>query len=249
MVIVKPPFDETLGGSKTDFAPAEELALQCVDEHNEQGQLIGRSWLREGLLHGRLERLWPNGKPQLSANYDAGQLDGLLYQFDEHGAPVQMASYVQGRQHGLTHIYARGRCVSEQSFADGVAHGACVTRNDAGQPSATMRFVKGQIEGPATFFFEGQVVRQAHYFGGLLEGEVNDFDRDGSLIQMATYRANVLQGPLRRYWPGGALMEEVMYSEGVPVGPPLRLDAKGRQLDNEEAKPSLLARLEQLVKG
>jgi antitoxin component YwqK of YwqJK toxin-antitoxin module len=124
-----------------------------------------------------------------------------------------------------------------------------VTYGSAGQPSTKMRFVKGQIDGPASFFHEGRVVRQANYQAGLLEGEVSDFDRDGGLIQVAQYRANVLEGPLRRYWPGGALMEEVTYAKGVPVGPPLRLDAEGRQLDNNEAQPGLLARLEKLVRG
>jgi hypothetical protein len=44
-------------------------------------------------------------------------------------------------------------------------------------------------------------------------------------------------------------MEEVTYTKGVPVGPPLRLDAEGRQIDNDEAQPGLLARLEKLVRG
>jgi hypothetical protein len=44
-------------------------------------------------------------------------------------------------------------------------------------------------------------------------------------------------------------MEEVVYAQGVPVGPPLRLDAKGRQMDNDKAQPGLLARLEKLVRG
>jgi hypothetical protein len=44
-------------------------------------------------------------------------------------------------------------------------------------------------------------------------------------------------------------MEEIVYSQGVPVGPPRRLDIKGRQLDNDQAQPGLLARLEKLVRG
>ena len=78
---------------------------------------------------------------------------------------------------------------------------------------------------------------------------MSDYDRDGGLIQVATYQANVLQGLLRRFWPDGALMEELTYEQGVPVGLPVRLDAKGRQLGEEEARPGLLARLEKLVKG
>lgn len=236
-------------GSDSGFTPVQSLAPERLDERDEKGRLVGRTWLRQGVLHGRMERFWPNGHAQLSANYDGGQLDGLMHQFDEQGEPLQVAAYVQGRQHGLTRVFVQGRCVSEQTFVEGMVHGPAVTYGSSGQPSTKMRFVKGQIEGPASFFHDGRVVRQANYQSGLLEGEVSDFDRDGGLIQVAQYRANVLEGPLRRYWPGGALMEEVIYAKGVPVGPPLRLDAKGRQLDNEAAQPGLLARLEKLVRG
>jgi antitoxin component YwqK of YwqJK toxin-antitoxin module len=231
------------------FTPLQSMAPERLDEHDENGCLISRTWLRQGTLHGRMDRFWPNGKPQLSANYDSGHLDGLLYQFDEQGQPLQVTAYVQGRQHGLSRVFVQGRCVSEQNYADGAAHGPGVSFQNDGQPSAKMHFVKGQIEGPTRFFHEGRVVREAVYHAGLLEGEVSDFDRDGGLIQMATYRANVLEGPLRRYWPGGALMEEIVYSQGMPVGPPLRLDIKGRQLDNDQAQHGLLARLEKLVRG
>ena len=249
MVTAPHSLDTSASSAHDVFTPVQSLAPERVDERDEQGRLVGRHWLRQGVLHGRMERFWPNGKAQLSANYDCGQLDGLLYMFDEHGEPLQIAAYVQGRQHGITRVFVQGRCVSEQTFVDGVAHGPALTSNAAGQPSAKMRFVKGQIDGPATFLHEGKVVRKAVYLAGLLEGEVSDFDRDGGLIQVASYRANVLEGPLRRYWPGGALMEEVVYAQGVPVGPPLRLDAKGRQMDNDKAQPGLLARLEKLVRG
>lgn len=249
MVTSSLPPRHLLPESEKSSIAIEDMELQCVDEYDEIGQLAGRSWLRYGLLHGCMERFWPNNKPQLRANYINGQLDGLLYQFDEQGAPVQVAAYVQGRQHGITRIFAHGKCISEQNFVDGVAHGAAVTSNEAGLPSAKLRFVKGQVDGPATFFNEGRVVRQATYRDGLLEGEVSDYDRDGGLIQVATYQANVLQGLLRRFWPDGALMEELTYDQGAPVGLPVRLDAKGRQLDEEEARPGLLARLEKLVKG
>ena len=236
-------------GSEVALSPGNKSVLDLVEELDTDGRLIGRCWLRDGVLQGVMERFWPDGEPQLRVNYDAGKMDGMLYVFNEDGSPAQLAAYVQGRQHGLTRVYAKGQCISEQAFVNGLAHGPSMARNEAGQPSVKMQFRKGQIDGPATFFHEGKVVRESHYLGGLLEGEARDFDRDGGLVQVATYKANVLNGALRRYWPGGALMEEVIYREGAPVAPPVRLDAKGRQLDNDEAKPGLLARLEKLVKG
>ena len=236
-------------GSDVTLPLEDQNALELVEERDAEGRLLGRCWLRDGILHGLMARFWPDGKPQLRANYDAGKMDGMLYVFNEDGSPAQLAAYVQGQQHGLTRVYSKGHCISEQAFVNGLAHGPSTARNEAGQPSVKMQFRKGQIEGPATFFHEGKVVRESHYLGGLLEGEVSDYDRDGGLVQVASYKANVLNGPLRRYWPGGALMEEVIYREGAPVAPPVRLDVKGRQLANDDAKPGLLARLEKLVKG
>lgn len=226
-----------------------DISPQLVEEHDADNRLVGRSWLREGVLHGMMERFWSNGVQQLCANYDNGLLDGLLLQFDEDGSPAQLAAYVQGRQHGLMRVFTKGRCLSEQNFENGQAHGPAVMFNEAGHATARLRYQHGQLDGPATFLHENKVVRRATYQADMLEGEVSDFDRDGGLIQVATYCVNVLHGPLRRYWPDGALMEEITYRQGVPAGPPMRFDAKGRQLDNDEATPGLLARLEKLVKG
>lgn len=250
MAGTEPPITEPIAAGSNVALPLEnKSALDLVEDRDTEGRLIGRCWLRDGVLQGLMERFWPDGKPQLRVNYDAGKMDGMLYVFDEDGSLAQLAAYVKGRQHGLTRVYSKGKCISEQVFDNGAAHGPSIARNEAGQPSVKMQFRRGQVDGPATFFHEGKVVRESNYLGGLLEGEVSDFDRDGGLVQVATYKANVLNGVLSRYWPGGALMEEIMYRDGAPLGQPVRLDAKGRQLDNDEAKPGLLARLEKLVKG
>ena len=110
----EPPISQNDG-----FTPLQSMAPERLDERDENGCLISRTWLSQGILQGRMERFWPSGEPQLSANYDSGQLDGLLCQFDEQGQPLQVAAYVQGRQHGLSRVFVQGRCVSEQNYVDG----------------------------------------------------------------------------------------------------------------------------------
>ena len=36
------------------FTPVQNLGAERVDERDEQGRLLGRHWLRQGLLHGGL---------------------------------------------------------------------------------------------------------------------------------------------------------------------------------------------------
>ncbi|MFI5447666.1 toxin-antitoxin system YwqK family antitoxin [Polaromonas sp. UC242_47] len=96
---------------------------------------------------------------------------------------------------------------------------------------------------------EGAVVRRSQYRQGLLEGEAMDYDREGALVQKASYRKNLLEGSLTRYWPDGQVMEVLLYRAGKPVGKPQRFDSKGVELRDDEAKTSLMKRLEKLVKG
>ncbi|HQS00202.1 MULTISPECIES: hypothetical protein [unclassified Polaromonas] len=109
-------------------------------------------------------------------------------------------------------------------------------------------FFRGEVEGEVLFMNEGEVVRRSQYRKGLLEGETLDYDRDGAVVQKASYRNNLLEGPLTRYWPDGQVMEVLLYRAGKPVGKPRRFDSKGVEL-RDDAKTSLMKRLEKLVKG
>jgi antitoxin component YwqK of YwqJK toxin-antitoxin module len=121
--------------------------------------------------------------------------------------------------------------------------------DQAGQVSAQLRMRAGQIDGVATFFHEGRVVRRSQYRQGLLDGESTDYDGAGTVVQVMSYRANLLHGPVRRFWPDGRMMEEQSYQKGKPLAPPERFDAEGRRLAPGAATPSLLVRLESLFKG
>ena len=134
-------------------------------------------------------------------------------------------------------------------FALGLLHGETVFYSEAGVPTSRMQFRQGQIEGKALFFNEGELVREAIYRKGLLEGEAIDYDREGTKVQSANYKANLLEGWLRRYWPNGQVMEELQYKQGKPVGKPRRVNSKGVKQAGEAAQASLMQRLEKLVRG
>ena len=146
-------------------------------------------------------------------------------------------------------VYARGKCVLQQNYADGVVAGACKTFDAAGLVSTLLNYSEGDIDGPATFYFEGRLIRESVYKKGQLHGVSSDFDRDGKCVQTACYQDNLLDGPLIRYWPNGKVMEELHYKGGVPIGVPQRFDLKGKEIEPEQGTSSILRRLETMVRG
>jgi antitoxin component YwqK of YwqJK toxin-antitoxin module len=74
---------------------------------------------------------------------------------------VQEANYRQGKQDGLTKVYANGRVMMEQNFQAGELHGETRTFSDAGDLTTRQIYRKGELEGEAVFMHEGQVVRRA----------------------------------------------------------------------------------------
>ena len=130
-----------------------------------------------------------------------------------------------------------------------MAAGACKTYDAAGLVSTLLNYSDGDIDGPATFYFEGRLIRESIYKKGQLHGVSSDFDRDGKCVQTACYQNNLLDGPLVRYWPNGKIMEELIYKGGVPQGLPQRFDLKGKEVEPEQGTASILRRLETMVRG
>jgi antitoxin component YwqK of YwqJK toxin-antitoxin module len=227
-------------------APAAPL---LVEEHDDNGQLLLRCHMREGVLHGPLEQFGSNGLTLMKAHFNAGKMHGPMVLYTAEGALIQESDYLHGIANGMMKTYVNGRCVSVQTMVDGVPSGPSLSYDEAGLLTARLHFLRGQIQGPATFFHEGQRVRKSHYKAGLLDGECVDFDLQGNVVQTCAYRANVLHGAVRRFWPDGTLMEAVIYRDGIPLGPPLRYNAKGQRTDNAQAMPDLLERLQRLVRG
>jgi antitoxin component YwqK of YwqJK toxin-antitoxin module len=176
-------------------------------------------------------------------------MHGLTSIYDEQGLLAQECEYFQGEQHGILRVYVKGQCLSEQTYAHGLLHGPSQSFDASGQVVASMPYVNGELEGLVQFYYEGSVMRRAQYRKGMLHGTSSDFDPQGNLVQECHFEANVLQGRLRRFWPNGEVMEELVYKDGKPVAPPKRYDAKGKETDPIGATPSLLDRVQSLVRG
>lgn len=220
-----------------------------VEDYGDNGRLRLRSRMVGGLLHGLLEQFDDAGNLALLAQFERGQLHGAMAVYGADGVLVQRCAFRHGVPHGLMETFVNGRRVAARTMADGVASGPSLSFDEAGQLTARLQLVAGQLDGPATFSHEGRQVRSSSYRAGLLEGESVDCDAEGQVVQRCSYRANLLHGALRRYWPNGALMEETIYQDGVALAAPARFDQQGRALGQTEAPPALFERLKRLVRG
>lgn len=218
------------------------------EEFADDGRLLARNELVDGLPHGKLERFGPSGLPQLNAHYEQGLLDGPFKVFDDDGNLVQEADYSAGKQHGLTRIFSNGRCIAEQHYVHGQLQGESVFYDEGGNLVARQNFRLGKLEGLSQFYSHGVLVRKAGYRAGLLDGECADYDLQGHLVQVANYKANVPHGLTRRFGPDGKLREEILYRDGKPASLPA-VAAPLVAPTAPQPDSGLLARLEQFLKG
>ena len=230
-------------------APADSSAALLVEEHTDDGRVLLRCWMHEGVLHGPMEQFGDTGRTLMKTHFTAGKMHGTMAVHTAEGLLIQESQYVHGIPHGITKTYVNGRCVAVQTMVDGIPTGPSLSYDEAGLLTARLSFTGGQIHGPAEFFHEGMRVRKSFYKAGLLDGESVDFDLQGGVVQSCSYRANVLHGTVRRYWPNGEIMEELMYRDGIPAAPLLRYDPKGQRTDNAKATPDILERLQKLMRG
>jgi antitoxin component YwqK of YwqJK toxin-antitoxin module len=220
-----------------------------VEQFDASGRLIHSASLHEGVLHGEFSSFGVQGVALVNALYIKGQLSGPFTLRDESGRLLQESFYNNGMQDGVTRAYAAGRLLTEQGYVDGKLHGTSIAYAAAGDVCLKQTYSSGQLEGESTTYYEGNLVRKAFYRSGLQHGEALEFSRSGQLMQKATYKDDLLDGTVTRYWPDGTVLESQTYKAGKPVSLLQRFDQNGNLVSDEKEKPSLMQRLEHLVKG
>ena len=107
----------------TPDASSSDEVTQIVEERDEAGRVVGRASLMAGVPHGESTRYAADGTMLLQANYAHGALNGPLRSFDEQGAPLQHAHYLNGKVHGVVMVYQDGCLAARQHYVQGVLHG------------------------------------------------------------------------------------------------------------------------------
>jgi antitoxin component YwqK of YwqJK toxin-antitoxin module len=219
------------------------------EQMDSDGLLTHRATLHDGKLDGDFYAFGVDGVTRVKAGYVGGELDGVMTLRDDAGRLQQEATYRCGLLEGITRAYLGGRLLNEQTYKEGRLHGPSIAYSAAGQVCMRQFFVNGQLEGEAVYLHEGRVVRKVNYRSGLQHGEATEFSRDEEPVQKAQYKNDLLDGTTTRFWPNGSPLETQDYKIGMPVGVMRRFDQSGDEISDELTKPSLMQRLEQMVKG
>jgi antitoxin component YwqK of YwqJK toxin-antitoxin module len=243
------PATSATGLGDAQSSDGKGVVTGVSEQRRADGTLQQQATLQDGKLHGEFSVFGAEGVTTVQANYRLDDLDGVLTLRDEGGRLQQVANYCGGVQEGLTQIYMEGRLLIEQSYQAGKLQGPCTSYSVAGEISMTQFYVDGLLEGEVVSMHEGRVVRKANFRAGRQEGEVVDYGREGKPLQKALYKDDLLDGPLTRYWPDGTMLETQNYKAGRPVSALRRFDQNGDEILTANAKPGLMQRLEQIVKG
>ena len=199
------------------------------------------------IIHALLELRDDSGRLLHNISLQENTLHGALHSYDDAGQISQRAVYHNGVRHGLSEYFNGPLPQMQQQFVNGIPHGPTKVFDAAGNLSAELSYVSGQLAGEARYYAQGRLVRRANYRAGKLDGLVEDFGVDGTLLQRATYQANALNGPSLRYWPNGQIMERVDFDRGLIQGTARQFDQNGKPLG--DPGPNLVRRVEQLFRG
>lgn len=144
---------------------------------------------------------------------------GSWKMWDERGNLVAEGRYEMGAKTGRwTRWHRRGDSplfntlpfsqgyepyVAQATFENDLLHGDWTIYDSKQRPLSRISFANGERHGPATLWLpSGQVVRQANYLHGDLDGEISEMGKDGKLSKTAVYQQ------------GRRLAEKVTYFKG-----------------------------------
>src|SRR5258708_14134905 len=105
----------------------------------------------------------------------------------------------------------RGDSRIEGTLAGGLLHGTARV-SVTGAPLAVLGYARGQLFGPATFFYpDGKPSAQLNYIDGQLDGKAVYYAQDGAVQREAHYERGFLSGESITYLPNGVVLERATY--------------------------------------
>jgi len=158
-----------------------------------------------------------------------GNIPARITSYHQNGYPNKYLEVINSRACGIyKEWYANGNQKIEAFVIEGTADvvdgsertwvfdGLSQAWNDCGQLEASIFYVKGNLEGVATYYHSnGCVWKSIPYFNNLVEGTLEIFCDDGTLLQTINYRCGVKEGNSIRYWDEEKIAAEEVYSEGL----------------------------------
>lgn len=162
----------------------------------QNGQLAERSQYRHGVLEGRRERWYEDGRRHSVDHHRAGQPHGLAEQWRPDGTRYSKGRYENGRRVGDHQTWHYNGQLAEQGSSRA-----------------------GKLEGPwKSFYANGHPREEGAYVGGKRDGPWKTWYPNGKLATEGAYRAGRRQGPWQLFHPNGQLERRGIYEDNQPDG-------------------------------
>ncbi|MCL2388873.1 MAG: toxin-antitoxin system YwqK family antitoxin [Elusimicrobia bacterium] len=180
----------------------------------------GRRALSGRIPNGLVVQHSPGGYVIAERNYNAGQLEGEVIEFDARGNAVRVADYREGKLHGLVQEFTpAGRLIEERNYRAGMLHGPARTFTRDGALVRVVHYRNNERCGIVREFFPaGAVKTETSYFRGLRGGYHREFNNRGILQAEYYYARGILNGLSRFFYEEGTIHQEVRFANGVRQG-------------------------------
>jgi len=194
----------------------------------QDGSLQSKVSVIEGVYQGRYEQFHPNKKTAMVANYDKGQLDGKVSQWDEFGRIASIAEFRAGLPQSATTYYLHGGMYAKSYFDANGALNKMETFDIYGALDFSIPYQNGKIHGQVTRYYRnGQPALVANFNQGTpvypikglgIDGKdayIVNYNNNGDLIGAAIYNT---AGNIREYLvvDNGIVKQGVNYESGTP---------------------------------
>ncbi|HYG34030.1 MAG TPA: toxin-antitoxin system YwqK family antitoxin [Clostridia bacterium] len=115
-------------------------------ETNENGALLSRSAVSNGLLEGLSEGFYTNGQKQIAEHFRAGVSDGLRTKWHPNGRKLSEAAIVEGKLHGtFRRWFEDGALAEEIEINQGEPHGSARSYYPSGFLKVQARMEAGKM--------------------------------------------------------------------------------------------------------
>lgn len=133
--------------------------------HDRLGNLLSKDKIQNGYLAKR-DTFYPNGMPQSTAIYVAGQLHGEKTTYSESGDPLLVEEYANGVLHGKTTQFIAGLKQKEIYYLDGMRNGPEIHYIDGEKIEEEILWSNDKRHGPTKFFVDGLASQIEWYYEG-----------------------------------------------------------------------------------
>ena len=139
-----------------------------------------------------------------------------------------------GLKDGLEKVYRRGRREAlsieyEIPWKDGNIHGVKKSYFPDGNVMAEAAYVHGILEGESVLYSPtGQLERKSVFKNGKRDGPSDDYWPSGRIKRTTPYKAGLIEGLVKEFYDSGQLKRELPFKNNVQHGPEKQYGADGK---------------------